>query len=146
MTREQIKEFIPHREPMILVDKIEIDENNVAHASYHVTGEEFFLQGHFPGHPVVPGVILCEMMAQACALLIGDDLKGRTPFYAGIEGVRFKNSVFPGDTFETTARLVDKKGMVYFTEAKGTVDGKLCVKSKLAFALVDNDKLEERKQ
>ena len=144
MTREQIKEFIPHREPMILVDKIEIDENNVAHASYHVTGEEFFLQGHFPGHPVVPGVILCEMMAQACALLIGDDLKGRTPFYAGIEGVSLK-FCFSRRYFETTARLVDKKGMVYFTEAKGSVDGKLCVKSKLAFALVDNDKLEERK-
>ena len=146
MTREQIKDFIPHREPMILVDKIEIDENDVAHASYHVTGKEFFLQGHFPGHPVVPGVILCEMMAQACALLIGDDLKGRTPFYAGIEVAKFKSSVFPGDTFETKARIINKRGMIYFTEASGYVDGRLCVKSRLSFALVDNDKLEDRIQ
>lgn len=84
MNREEIKTFLPHREPMLLVDEVEIDEQKVAHAKYYVTGNEFFLKGHFPENPVVPGVILCEIMAQSCCLLIGEDLIGRTPFYAGI--------------------------------------------------------------
>ena len=113
----------------------------MAHAGYHVT--ECFLQGHSSTQFQELYFANDGTGLHDC---IGDDLKGRTPFYAGIEGVRFKNSVFPGDIFETKARIIDKKGMVYFTEATGSVDGKLCVKSKLAFALVDNDKLEERKQ
>ena len=89
MNREEIKEFLPHREPMLLVDDITLD-GEWADAHYHVSGEEFFLKGHFPGNPVVPGVITCEIIAQSCALLLGDLLKGRTPFYAGIDNVKFK--------------------------------------------------------
>ena len=66
MTKEELKKYLPHREPMLLVDEIEIDEQKVAHAKYHVTGDEYFLMGHFPDDPIVPGVILCEMMAQSC--------------------------------------------------------------------------------
>ena len=91
MTREELKEYLPHREPMLLVDEITMDENNVAHGIYHVRGDEFFLQGHFPGQPVVPGVILCEIIAQPCALLLGDALKGKIPFYTGIDKVKFKH-------------------------------------------------------
>mgnify|MGYP003430383725 FL=1 len=57
MTREELKNYLPHREPMLLVDEIDIDENKVVHSKYHVTGEEYFLKGHFPGQPTVPGVI-----------------------------------------------------------------------------------------
>ena len=70
MKREEIKSFLPHREPMLLVDEMEIDENGVAHGKYHVRGDEFFLNGHFPGHPVVPGVILCEIMGQSSSILV----------------------------------------------------------------------------
>ncbi len=91
MNREEIKNLLPHREPMLLVDEITVDEEGTAHGLYRVRGDEFFLQGHFPGNPVVPGVILCEIMAQACGLLIGDEIKGKTPVYTGLDKVRFRN-------------------------------------------------------
>jgi 3-hydroxyacyl-[acyl-carrier-protein] dehydratase len=141
MDREEIKQFLPHREPMLLVDSVELDENRVAHAQYHVRGDEFFLQGHFPGNPVVPGVILCEIMAQSSSMLIKEMLVGRTPFYAGIDNVRFKKQVKPGDTVEITTRITRQRGLIFFIEAKAEVDGELCTQGDLTFALVDNEKL-----
>ena len=138
MTREELKEYLPHREPMLLVDEITMDENNVAHGIYHVRGDEFFLQGHFPGQPVVPGVILCEIIAQSCALLLGDALKGKTPFYIGIDKVKFKHQVVPGDTAEITAYIEKQKGVFYFTHGELRVSGKLCVTGKFSFALIEN--------
>lgn len=146
MKREEIKEYIPHREPMLLVDEINIDENHVAHGLYHVRGDEYFLQGHFPGHPVVPGVIMCEIMAQACSLLVGEHLKGRTPFYSGIDKARFKSSVYPGDSIEITAKITKQRGMMFFIDASASVRGKVCTQASLSFALVDNDKLKDREE
>ena len=83
MVKEEIMEFLPHREPMLLVDEMEVDENRVVHARYTVTGREYFLQGHFPGYPVVPGVILCEIMGQCCSLLVKEQLVGRRRCSAG---------------------------------------------------------------
>lgn len=136
MNKEQIKEFLPHREPMLLVDEIEINENNIGYAKYRVTGEEFFLKGHFPGNPVVPGVILCEMMAQASGLLLGDEIKGKQTLYTGIDNVRFKTPVYPGDTVELTTQIVARKAKLIFVKAKAEVNGKLCVKGDLSFALI----------
>jgi len=76
MNKEEIMQFLPHREPMLLVDQMNIDENNVAHGRYTVKGTEYFLQGHFPGYPVVPGVILCEIMGQCCSLLVKEQMAG----------------------------------------------------------------------
>ena len=135
MTKEELKEFLPHREPMLLIDECEIDEQKVAHAKYHVTGDEFFLKGHFPGEPVVPGVILCEIMAQACALLMKDDLKGKLTFYTGIDKVRFKSSVKPDDTVEVDAILTTHRANMYFCDAKLKVGDRLCVTGSLSFAL-----------
>ncbi|MDR1112868.1 MAG: 3-hydroxyacyl-ACP dehydratase FabZ [Bacteroidales bacterium] len=142
MNREEIKQFLPHREPMLLVDSVELDEDQVARALYHVRGDEFFLQGHFPGNPVVPGVILCEIMAQSSSMLIKELLVGRTPFYAGINNVRFKRQVKPGDTVHIISRIVRQRGLIFFVEAKAEVDGELCTQGDLTFALVDNDKLD----
>lgn len=137
MDREQIKEILPHREPMLLIDRAWLDEDGVAHALYHVRGDEFFLQGHFPGNPVVPGVIQCEIMAQACAILLGDKLKGKTPFYTGIDKVRFKSQVRPGDDIEVTAEVLRAKGPFYFTKCTASVRGALCAQGELSFALVE---------
>ncbi len=141
MKREEIKKLIPHREPMLLVDEINIDENNIAHATYYVTGDEFFLQGHFPGNPVVPGVILCEIMAQSCCLLIQDVLKNRIPFYAGIDNVKFKKQVKPKDTIEVTAKIINRKALFFVVETIAKVKGELCSKGNLSFALIDKEKL-----
>lgn len=137
MNREELKEYLPHREPMLLVDEIVIDEEGVAHAKYRIKEDEFFCRGHFPGNPIVPGVIQCEIMAQSCALLVKDELKGRTTLYSGIDNVRFKNIVRPGDLCEITAKLTGQRGLIFFTEAVLKVNGKLCCKGNLSFALVD---------
>ena len=108
MNKEELKEYLPHREPMLLVDRMEIDEEGICHAEYRVKEDEFFCRGHFPGNPVVPGVIQCEIMAQSCALLVKDEIKGKTTLYTGIDKVRFKQVVKPGDLCEVTARLKNR--------------------------------------
>lgn len=138
MNREELKQYLPHREPMLLVDEIEIDAEGVAHARYRIKEDEFFCRGHFPGNPIVPGVIQCEIMAQSCALLVKDEIQGKTTLYSGINNVKFKNIVRPGDLCEITARMVNRRGMLFFCEASLKVDGKLCCKGDLSFALVDN--------
>ncbi len=140
MNREEIKQFLPHREPMLLVDEMTIDENHIAHSKFHVTGEEYFLKGHFPNEPIVPGVILCEIMAQSCALLMKDDLVGHLLLYTGIDNVRFKNSVRPGDTAEIEAELTYHKMNIYICTAKLTVNGKMCARGELSFALIPDNR------
>ncbi|MDD6253362.1 MAG: 3-hydroxyacyl-ACP dehydratase FabZ family protein [Candidatus Cryptobacteroides sp.] len=139
MNKEDIKQFLPHREPMLLIDEAEIDENGCAHCKYTIKEDEFFTRGHFPGNPIVPGVIQCEIMAQSCAIMVKEDIPGHLTLYAGIDKVRFKNPVRPGDVCEITAKLNDKKGPLYFCSAKLEVGGKLCCKGELTFALIPKE-------
>ena len=136
MTREELKEFLPHRDPMLLVDEMEIDSEGVCHAKYLIREDEFFCRGHFPGNPIVPGVIQCEIMAQSCALLVKDDIQGKTTLYTGIDKVRFKNIVKPGDLCEITARLKNRRASILYCQAELKVNGNLCCKGELSFALV----------
>ena len=136
MDREELKEFLPHRDPMLFVDEIEIDAEGTAHARYRIKEDEFFCRGHFPGNPIVPGVIQCEIMAQSCALLVKDEIVGKTTLYSGIDNVRFKHPVYPGDLCEITAHLKSKRGNLFFCDAELHVDGQLCCKGSLSFALV----------
>lgn len=98
------------------------------------------MQGHFPGNPVVPGVILCEMMGQSACCLLAGKVEGCTPFFTKMNNVKFKNQVKPGDTLESVCTLTKSKGVFYFIDAKGYVDGKLCVSAELSFALIPNNK------
>lgn len=138
MNRGEIKGIIPHREPMLLVDEAEIVDG-IAVGKYTVRGDEFFLQGHFPGSPVVPGVILCEMMGQSACLLIAEDGGSFTPFFAGMNKVKFKNKVLPGDTIVFKSELTNVKGHFYFIKGAGYVNDKLCVSGELSFAVIKGE-------
>jgi 3-hydroxyacyl-[acyl-carrier-protein] dehydratase len=137
MNREELKKYVPHREPMLLVDEVEMSDKTHAVGKYEVTGNEWFLKGHFPGNPIVPGVVLCEIMAQASSILIADKIQGRIPFFAGIDKARFRNKVVPGDTLDIECSLIKERGPFYFVSAKGYVKGKLSVTGEFSFALVD---------
>lgn len=140
MNREQIKEILPHREPMLLVDEAVKNEDGTVTGKYTVRGDEFFLQGHFPGNPIVPGVILCEMAAQSSCMLMADSVKGKITLYAGMNNVKFKNPVRPGDTVEFTCTHVRSIGPLHFIRAEGHTNGKMCVCGDFSFALVDGEK------
>ena len=135
MNQEEIKKILPHRDHMLLIDEAELREGK-AYGKKTIRGDEFFLQGHFPGNPVVPGVILCEILGQSACVLLSGEAEGITPFFTGLDKVRFKNPVHPGDVFETECTLLKHKGPFYWAEGKGYVDGKLCVSAEFSFALI----------
>ena len=135
MNREQIEEILPHRGPMLLIDSAEITDG-VSIGRYTVKGDEWFLKGHFPDNPIVPGVVLCEMMAQsACALLVEYAGKGAIPYFSGIDKFRFKQIVFPGDTVEFTCHIKAQKGPFYFLKGTGKVGDKVCITGEFSFVV-----------
>ncbi|NLK17881.1 MAG: 3-hydroxyacyl-ACP dehydratase FabZ [Clostridiales bacterium] len=136
MLRDEIKQIMPHREPMLLLDEVYLDENGEAVGKYEVRGDEWFLQGHFPQKPIVPGVIQCEMMAQACCVLFIEDLKGNMPLFAAMDKVKFKCVVEPGDTLELRCRVKKVRKPFYFTEARAYVGEKLCASGEFSFVLM----------
>lgn len=135
MDQEAIKKLLPHRDAMLLIDEAEL-RDGVAYGKKTITGTEWFLQGHFPDNPVVPGVILCEILGQSACVLLSGEGGGKTPFFTGLDKVRFKNSVRPGDVFETECTLLKQKGPFYWAAGKGYVNGKLCVSAEFSFALI----------
>lgn len=137
MTKDEIKTILPHREPMLLVEELEQD-GEFALGKYRVKGDEWFLQGHFPDAPVVPGVILCEILAQTVGILLRDKLAvGQVPMYTSMKEVRFKAPVKPGDLFQTRCRITRAKHPFYFAEGEGYVGDTLCVKSAFSFAITE---------
>lgn len=134
MDKEEIKKLIPHREPMLLVDEADLNGNE-AIAQYTIPEDAFYVQGHFPGNPIVPGVILCEIMAQGSALLMKDYLHDKLALYAKLEDVRFKRQVRPGDTVVTHSHIAGKKGPLVIVQAEAFVNDALCCKGTLSFML-----------
>ena len=137
MNKEEIKKILPHRDNMLLLDEAELADN-VAYGKKKICEDEWFLKGHFPGNPVVPGVILCEILAQSVCVCMGDMCKdGKLPFFTGLDKVKFKKPVRPGDLFETHCEIVRVREPFYFAKGTGTVNGKTCVSAEFSFALTD---------
>ena len=138
MNKEELKNLLPHREPMLLIDEASVTEDNPNKSIGYATirGDEFFLQGHFPGNPVVPGVILCEMMAQTTCVILEKVIKGKLTVYTGLNKVKFKRQVKPGETVVFTCEIVREKAGFFFAVGEGRVDGELAVSGEFSCKLI----------
>ena len=135
MNREEIKSILPHRDSMLLLDEVTREDDH-AHGILKIKGNEWFLDGHFPSAPVVPGMIQCEILTQSTCILLADKMKEDiVPMYTGLNNVRFKTPVLPGDVFETRCEITRSKHPFYFAKGEGYVDGKLCIKAEFSFAM-----------
>lgn len=120
---------------MLLLDSVEA-RDGTAFGEYLVRGDEFFLKGHFPDSPIVPGVILCEILAQSACVLVQDRLtENQLPVYAGLNNVKFRSPVRPGDLVQTRCVLRRSKHPFYFAEGTVSVGDRLCVSAELSFAI-----------
>jgi 3-hydroxyacyl-[acyl-carrier-protein] dehydratase len=138
--RSEIEAIIPHREPFLLLDEIvAIEPGARVVARKEVRPDEWFLAGHFPGRPIMPGVLMVEAMAQAgaVAVLSEEANRGKLALFAGIDDVRFKRLVTPGDVLELTCDLERVRGPIGRGKATATVDGDLAVRGTLTFALTE---------
>lgn len=134
----EIQNILPHRYPFLLVDKVtECEPGSFAKGIKCVSMNEMQFMGHFPGHPVMPGVLIIEALAQvgAVALLTEEENKGKLAFFGGIKNARFKKQVVPGDVLTLECKLTSRKGPVGFGEAVATVDGQVACKAEISFAI-----------
>lgn len=136
---KEIQNIIPHRYPFLLVDKIiEIEEGKRAVGIKNVTINEPFFQGHFPGNPIMPGVLIVEAMAQvgAVAILSMEEYKGKLAVFTGIDKVRFKKQVVPGDTLRMEVEMIAMKRGIGKANASAYVGDQLAVSGELMFAII----------
>lgn len=137
-TAKEIMDIIPHRYPFLLIDTIEELEPGVrALGKKCVSMNEPYFQGHFPGNPVMPGVLIIEALAQvgAAAILSQPEWKGRTAYFAGIDKAKFRQKVMPGDVLMLEMEIIKVKGPVGVGKATATVNGKVAASAELTFAI-----------
>ena len=139
LNQEQIKKIIPQRDPFLMIDEVEEYIPGESCTAYkNVSPEEYYFQGHFPGNPIMPGVLMVEALAQtgAVAILSLPENQGKNDLFGGIDKLKFKKQVVPGDRLKLQVNIIKKKGPIGVGEAIATVDGKIAVKGELTFAIV----------
>ena len=138
LDRSAIEAILPHREPFLLIDEVlELVPGERVVARKRVRDDEWYLRGHFPGRPVMPGVLIVEAMAQtgAVGVLSEEENRGRIALFAGIDDTRFKRIVEPGDELELECTLEQVRGPLGKGRARATVDGQLAARGTLTFAV-----------
>ncbi len=135
---EKILNLLPHRYPFLLVDKILEQEENKIVVVKNVTINEPFFQGHFPGHPVMPGVLIIEAMAQTVGVLMfsKEENKGKIPLFAGIDKARFKKPVYPGDQLKIKGEIIKMVRGIGKAKTEAYVDDNLVASAELLFTAV----------
>lgn len=139
LNKEEIKNIIPQREPFLMIDEVEQYMPGKSCTAYkNVNKDEYYFKGHFPGNPIMPGVLIVEALAQtgAVAILSMEENKGKNALFGGIDKLRFKKQVIPGDRLKLEVKIIKRKGPIGIGEAVATVDGKVAVKGELTFAIV----------
>ena len=137
---KEIKEIIPHRYPMLLIDRVvemDIEDKMFVKAYKNVSANEEFFQGHYPEEPIMPGVLQIEALAQtgSVAILSMEQFKGKTPLFAGINKARFKGKVVPGDRLDLYCEIIKIKGPIGIGKGIASVDGKTVCEAEILFAL-----------
>ncbi len=139
LNKEEIEKIIPQREPFLMIDEVEEyvpGESCIAYKNVKV--EEWYFKGHFPGNPIMPGVLITESLAQAgaVAILSMEENKGKNALFGGINNMKFKKMVVPGDRLKLEVNIIKRKGPIGVGEALATVDGVVAAKGELTFAVV----------
>lgn len=139
LNKNEIKQIIPQREPFLMIDKVEEYVPGESAIAYkHVSEDEWYFKGHFPGNPIMPGVLITESLAQtgAVAILSLEENKGKNALFAGIDKMRFKKQVVPGDVLKLEVKIIKQKGPIGVGEAIATCNEKIVAKGELTFAIV----------
>ena len=137
-TTKELLEIFPHRQPMLLIDTLEeLEPGKRAVGKKCVSYNEPYFAGHFPGEPVMPGVLIVEALAQvgAAVMLSCPEFKGKLVYFGGIEHCRFRKKVVPGDVLMLEVEMIRQKGPLGVGKATATVDGKIAVTAELTFAI-----------
>lgn len=138
--KDEIKKIIPQREPFLMVDEIESYIPGQSAIGYkNVNNDEYYFKGHFPGNPVMPGVLIVESLAQtgAYAILSEEENKGKNAIFGGIEKMRFKRMVVPGDRLKLEVNIIKRKGPIGIGEGIASVNGEIAAKGEFTFAIID---------
>ena len=136
LNKEEIEKIIPQRDPFLMIDEVEEYVPGESAVAYkHVNENEWYFKGHFPGNPIMPGVLIAESLAQAgaIAILSMEENKGKTAYFGGIQKCKFRGKVVPGDKLRLETRIIKSKGPVGVGEAVASVDGKVVVSAELTF-------------